>query len=159
MAFVVEDGTIVPHANSYATLEAANSFHADRGNTGWTGSEDAKKAALIKATDYIEQVYGERFIGELVSEDQSLSWPRVTSRFDFDIIPEKLILAVCDLALEALSGRPLIANVETGIKRKKVGPIEKEYLDGGVPQIKRRTIDGYLRGLVISRINVPVVRV
>ena len=74
MAFTVEDGSVVTDANAYISVSYADTFHSDRGNTDWTGTDTIKEAAIIKATDYIDQNYD--FIGTLVDVEQSLKWPR-----------------------------------------------------------------------------------
>lgn len=159
--FIPEDGSGVADANSYATLADANSYHTDRGNTSWTGTNEAKQAALIKATDYIEQVYGTRFIGEQIDVDQSLSWPRYTDIFASNVLPENLIKATCQLALEALTTdlNPSLAR-GGAVKRKKVDVLEIEYFDGAPGSTSRPAITGILKGLLRgSGLNVPTVRV
>ena len=167
MAFAVEDGTIVTGANSFVTVAYADTYHGDRGNTAWTGTDAVKEAALIKATDYIEQVYQSRWVGYLVDSDQPLSWPRTYNihgsfHVDFDIsgdIPDRLKQAVCILALEALSD-DLNPVLDRAVKREKVDVIEVEYMDHASERKKRPAIDGllraYLRGGTMS---VPAVRV
>ena len=139
MAFTVEDGTGLPDANSYAAVEYADEYFAERGVTAWTGEDEAKQGWLIQATDYIEQVFGARFIGERMTAEQALSWHRryaVTrdgTTIADDIVPLSLVRACCQYALRAISGPlmpdPLVSaegyNVVT--TRKKVGPIEKEF--------------------------------
>lgn len=76
-AFTVEDGTGLAGANAYVSLSEADDHHAGRAHAGWSSADLAsKQAAIVKATDHIELVYGERFIGQRASEAQGLSWPR-----------------------------------------------------------------------------------
>tara|TARA_B100000686_G_C16738759_1_gene945273 strand:+ start:308 stop:790 length:483 start_codon:yes stop_codon:yes gene_type:complete len=160
MAFAVEDGSIVTGANSYVTVAYADDYNTDRGNSDWTGSDAVKQAALIKATDYIEQEYAERFKGALVSDTQPLSWPR--DGFiepNYNEIPDKLKQAVCVLALEALAN-DLNPVLDRAVKREKVDVIEIEYMDNARESKSRPAINGLLRPLLNgSRYNVPVVRV
>jgi hypothetical protein len=164
MAFVPETGDIVPNANSYVTVAEADSFHADRGNTAWAATDTSmKQAALIKATDYIEQKYDGKWKGEPVVPHQSLSWPRENvPTVSSDEIPAKLKQAVCILALEAITEdlNPTLARGGL-VKREKVDVIEVEYMDGASGQTTRPAIDGLLRGLLSlsSGINRKVVRV
>jgi hypothetical protein len=62
---IVEDGSGIVGANSFATVAEADTYFADRGgNTVWDALADAdKEAALIVATDYIEKKFGTRFQG------------------------------------------------------------------------------------------------
>lgn len=73
MAFVVEDGTAKADATSYVTIAEADGYFADRGMTGWTGADAVKQSALIKATDYIEGRFGQRFIGSKKTTTQALA--------------------------------------------------------------------------------------
>lgn len=77
--FVVEDGTIVAGANSYSTVEFADSYSSDYGApTAWTSSTTAQKEeALRLGTRDIDALFEERFIGSRADEDQSLAWPRI----------------------------------------------------------------------------------
>lgn len=160
MAFTVEDGSVVAGANSYASLADAATFHTDRANTAWTGADAVKQSALIRATDYIEQKYANRWKGSPTDVDQSLSWPRyaVADNVDSDEIPERLKQAVCILALEALSAdlNPVLGRA---VKREKVDVIEVEYMDSALPEKSRPAIDGLLAPLLNgSAYNRPIIR-
>lgn len=140
MAFVVEDGTGLSEANSYVSIAEADDFNADRGNVAWTGDDAAKQAALVKATDYIEQSYGSRWRGEKLVDNQGLALPR-----DFGTpLPRQLKQAVCVLALEAIAGTDLNPTVDRAIKREKTDVIETEYMDNAAPVEQRPAIDGLL---------------
>lgn len=139
MAFTVEDGTGLPDANSYSTVEYADVYFDERGITAWAGDDTQKQAWLIQATDYIEQVFGARFVGTKKTVEQALSWPRINAvardgaELADDIVPSSLVRACCQYALRAIQGPlmpdPLVSaegyNVVT--TRKKIGPIEKEF--------------------------------
>jgi hypothetical protein len=165
--FLVEDGTVVEGANSYVAVAFADAYHTDRGNTAWTGTDAVKQAALIKATDYLQQLYNGRWVGWLVDDDQPLDWPRTYNRpaypwVDYDItgeIPDRLKQAVCILALESLSN-DLNPALDRAVKREKVDVIEVEYMDGAAERRKRPAVDGlvrpYLQG---SSLNAWAVRV
>lgn len=163
MAFVVEDGSIVEKSNAFVTVAEADTYHTDRANSGWTGTDAVKQAAIIRATDYIEQTYYGRWLGEAVSTTQSLSWPRkCVEGIDDDVVPDRLKSAICTLALEALSGdlNPALPR-GGGVKREKVDVIEVEYMDGATGKTTRPAIDGMLRSLIYfsSGYNIKVVRV
>lgn len=164
MAFAVEDGSVVTGANSYADVTTADTYHSDRGNSSWSSlSTPQKQAALIKATDYIDQEYGPSFIGEQYSEGQALEWPRSgLSSIGYDEIPDALIQAVCLLALEA-STTDLNPSLARGgaVKREKVDVVEVEYMDGAPSQTVRPAISGLLRKLIVTglQINGKSVRV
>lgn len=165
MAFVVEDGTGLPNANSYSDVAYADEYFEERGITAWTGDETQKQAWLVQATDYIEQVFAHRFVGTKVTVDQALAWPRVFAvtrdgvDLDSDMVPSAVVRACCQYALRAIQGPlmpdPLVSaegyNVVTS--RKKVGPIEKEFRvmgSGGAPILVRSypAADMLLTGLL-----------
>lgn len=164
MAFVVEDGTAKADANSYVTIADADSYFADRDNTAWTGADAVKQAALVKATDYIEGRFGQRFIGSKKTTTQALAWPR-TGAADFadTAIPVGLRRACCEYAVRALSAElaPDLKVDASGLTvvatKKKVGPIETDYAVpqtglGSTPMLFRPypAADMLLRGLVYS---------
>ena len=73
---VVEDGTNVPDANSYVTVEELVQYSADRGIL--LPVDDAEKEILlIKAMDYLELADNE-YVGLRSYPDQLLSWPRTS---------------------------------------------------------------------------------
>ena len=77
MALTKEDGSIVAGANSYADVADADAFQTDRGRAAWlAATTEVKEAALVRATDYIEQRFGLKFIGSPLGDVQELAWPR-----------------------------------------------------------------------------------
>jgi hypothetical protein len=137
--FVVEDGNGLPNANAYVTLVYANDYFASRGNAAWAAAADVdKQAAIVRATDYIETVWGEKFLGQKafvtgdVATDQALSFPRDTravfvgnttytdTQYVYSssfvgtaltkpvTIPANLLKATCEYALRALTAALLL---------------------------------------------------
>jgi len=82
MALIVEDGTGLPTANAYISVEFADTYHSDFCQPEWGGVVSAKEAAIRKATDYVDRHFdflGDRVvIGDGVNSipPQALSWPR-----------------------------------------------------------------------------------
>lgn len=153
MAFTVEDGSGVEGANAYIAVAIADEYHTDRANTGWTGDDAVKQAAIIRATDYIDKRFGDRFIGYRESKSQGLQWPRLDatdrSGYSIDDVPKQLEQACAEYALRALSLAQLAPDPAlsfttrdtTGVgstqsdtaqggailsKKEKTGPIEEE---------------------------------
>ena len=135
---VVEDGTGKTTANSYATKLEADNYFTTRGNLTWIGTDEIKESALIRATDYIEARFSQRFKGRLEFPDnpQALSFPRL-DLFDREGrsvlgVPTKLKSATIEYALKALTENLFLEPTidETGLTptliRSKVGPIEDE---------------------------------
>lgn len=83
MAFTVEDGTGVSGANAYMTAQEVTDYLTDRGRetqNGWDSlSQPAQEAAVIAATDYIEQRWRTRFRGN--KEFKDISAARATLTF------------------------------------------------------------------------------
>jgi Putative DnaT-like ssDNA binding protein len=164
MAFVVEDGTAKSDANSYVAIAEADGYFSDRGIIAWTGADAVKQAVLVKATDYIEGRFGQRFIGSKKTTTQALSWPREDAcDFADTEIPVKLRYACCEYALRALTAElaPDIKVDASGLTvvetKKMVGPIEADYAIpraglGSTPMLFRPypAADMLLRGLVYS---------
>lgn len=146
MAFIVEDGSEVPNANSYASVAFADSYFTDRGgNTVWDAlSTTDKETALVKATDYIDMRFKLMFIGCRKSRDQSLHWPRLNAVqadgwwITSDEVPVDLQKATVEYALQAAQTSELIGKEATSgtaspkiAETVKVGPItvSEKYQD------------------------------
>ena len=82
MAFIVEDGTGVSGANSYVEVSFVNDYLSERNraseNSWNTLSSAAKQANIIAATDYIEQRWGQRFLGNKKFKDISAARATLT---------------------------------------------------------------------------------
>lgn len=128
MALIVEDGTGLEDADSYAALADADTFHAERENADWAAATIAvREAALRRATDYLDSGYD--FIGERASTTQALEFPRYDDGFDG--VPSRVKKACMILALQAISG-PLMSAQTAAVlmERKKldgVGETETQY--------------------------------
>ncbi len=156
MSLIVEDGTGLTNAVSYASVAEADAYHSAMGFTGWTGVDAVKEVALRKATQYMDIMY--RWRGYRRYTTQALENPRYDpdmdiTRDDLAWPPRGLKEACSELALRALSG-DLILDVEDDrpITREKVGPLETVY---GVPTNSNQPVymiaARLLRGLIKSR--------
>lgn len=152
MAFVVEDGTIVPDANAYITATYFREYHTTRGRSvpsAPTLTDATIETWIVRASDFITQRWGTLLKGRAVSPTHTLPFPREGiivegTELDFDEIPTALKRACAEYAWQAqyvqdlapkpplpfavndASGNPVDASgVVTG-KREKVGPIEEE---------------------------------
>jgi len=169
MTIVVEDGTGVAGANSYASVEYANAYHSSRGNALWTETstspDQGKAAALIRATQAIDATYRHRWPGSRTDgRDQALAWPRTgveDSEGDAiasDEIPTELKDAVCEAALrELIEAGSMIPDLDYGgaIKRVKAGTAEVEFQGGATANTSFQLIDGILAGLLGSGSATP----
>jgi len=154
MTLVVESGSGLVNAESYASVADTDARHTALGNTAWTGTEATKEAALRRATEYMEQAYRTRWKGTRLTRAQALSWPRYGACVDgWDIpsteIPADVVSACIDLALRALAGE-LNPDLERAVIREKVGPLETEYSAHSPQSPRYRAADmalsAYLKG-------------
>jgi hypothetical protein len=166
MGIIVEDGTGLANANSYASAAEAKSYHADRGNSTWALAESAvQTSALIKATSYVDGRYFGQFLGMYPKQStQALQWPRVDAvdwrGYAITGIVQALKNAVFEAALLFLS-EDLNASQERGgmVKKVKVGPVEQEYSDSAPARTTYPAIDQAIRPLLCrSNGNIRVTR-
>lgn len=105
MTLIVEDGTGVSGANSYASLAYIDDYHSIRGNVAWAGTDSEKEIAVIKAMDFIE---GKNYRGlRQYPSTQSLTFPRLylgcKDGVEITGVPEDVKKALCEYALRALT--------------------------------------------------------
>ncbi len=171
MALITEDGTAKADAESLASVAFADTHHANRGNTAWAAlTTAAKEAALRKATDHIGAVYGQRWAGCRVTDDQALDWPRydvpkrdgaysqVPGYYVSDQVPAAVQRACVELALRTSAG-DLAPDQGQAVKRKRVeGAVEVEYQDFSSAAPRYPAIDGLLAPLLMSGGGTRLVR-
>lgn len=133
MALVVEDGSGLESANSYASLAEANAYFLDRANAAWDAAEDeARSAALIRAASALDGVYGSRWPGFRCMDLQSLDWPRYEAwdrdGYPLTGLPKKVKEAACEAALiELASAGALSKKADLGLSELTVGSITKKW--------------------------------
>lgn len=157
MTVIVEDGTgSNPLANSYGDEPGLTAYAAAR---GITLAGDLTQL-LIRAMDYTES---QQFKGQKYTQAQPLQWPRSGVTIDgfsvgVDEIPVDLINAQYVTAVSIDQGLDPLAVIEPSLKRKKTGPLEKEWQDGSSqtrinPEISRafsKLTSGSVGGNVID---------
>lgn len=123
MAFLAENGSGLPEANSLTSLEHADEYHEDRGNVAWAAmAESEREQRLILATDYVVDVFGPALAGKPATTVQGLPFPRLGSMF----VPHKVQDAVAELALISKTSS-LLGVAKRGKKSVQVGPLKVEY--------------------------------
>ena len=152
----VESGQGLPEAEAYVSVADADAWLAARGYTLWaTLMEAEKEQAIRRATDHLEQAYGQRWKGDRASDTQALSWPRSGVVVDgytipADVIPPVLANASCLLAFKAASGE-LMEDTTRAVSRETIGPITTEYERGSAQGTRYRSIDAMLAPLLKAR--------
>ena len=157
MSLIVEDGTIVAGAESFASVSDADTRLAARGFTTWATMVTAEKEqALRRGTDYMQQHYRGRWKGARTSALQMLDWPRVGvalddlsySQYQYvispNIVPNEVKFGCIDIAFKAASG-DLSPDIEREVTKEKIGPIEIEYRPGANQSRVFRSIDATLK--------------
>lgn len=167
MTLVVEDGTGLANAESFASVAEADTYLAKRGMTNWaTLTTTEKEQALVRSTDYMEQAYRLLWKGNRVTATQALSWPRewveredysstsgltgdIDGKFYYpsNVVPNEVKAACVTLAFKAASG-DLAPDLDRLTKREKVDVIEVEYETGGVQYVRFRSVDMMLGPIV-----------
>lgn len=140
VAFLAEDGTVVPGATSFVEVAAADDFLSldPTLNTGWTALDTTtKQLMLMVATQYMQ----ERVLwkGELVDKKtpQPLAWPRrnVKTREGVQlsemVVPAEVKRACALTASYLISHHEdlLYADQKTGLKRFRAETFELEWQD------------------------------
>lgn len=165
MALTVEDGTGLASADSYLSVADADTYHTDHGdNSSWSGAATAaKEEALRLGTQYLDAMYGQRWLGTRTNESQALDWPRADvedyDRFSIasNVVPQAIKDAVAEAARRSISETDgLLPDIdEPGTIKSEsdaVGALKTSTTyTGGKSQIPRfRIIDLLVAGLVRS---------
>lgn len=149
MAIIVQniDGTAVG-ANAYITVQEFKDYHADRGADTSAFDDEAIEAAIVRATDYLDQRFN--FVGKKrLGRDQTTEWPR-SDAWDRDRnyingIPPEVKEACAEYALRALAAElnPDPERNASGVavlsKSEAVGPISESvtFVGGAVFQMPK----------------------
>ena len=134
MALVIEDGTQVSGADSYATDAEFVAYAAARSLT-IPATEVLRDPLMIKAMDYLANMEGE-MQGLRVSSTQALSYPRTgVSLFGFivesDTIPIELKNAQMEAAFAAYTQDLLTNGIVSNVASEAVDVISTSYFKGG----------------------------
>ncbi|AFV81268.1 head-tail adaptor Ad1 [Vibrio phage vB_VpaS_MAR10] len=144
ITLIVQQGRYpIRGANSFASVEDADKYHEQRGNTAWAALDaEKKKAALIQATDFMASEY--KFRGRKMYGEEDPNFPQLLPfpRAEFEDsagrsileTPQGVVRATIELAGYA-SKAPLYPNQENLLKpgglvtkvSKKTGPLTTTY--------------------------------
>lgn len=158
MALIVEDGSGLTNAESYASVAEFKDY-ADKVGHDYTGYTDTKiEQALRRATTWLDARYARSFKGEQTKTDQALQWPRTGVWYRlFSVgaftIPDKLKNALCEAAWrELVTPQSLSPDRTENVKRDRVGDVETEFRSQAVglaPSFP--AVDSLLVDLVMDR--------
>ena len=133
MALIIEDGTIIDNANSFANVEECRAFADSRGLT-LPADDKAVEVLLVKACDFLFSLETD-FQGTRVDAEQQLPFPRNSILlYGADIsgiVPKVIKQAQCRLAFDASQGELLATGSGRVISKEQVGPLQNEYADDG----------------------------
>lgn len=123
---VQDDDGLVENANGYVSLDYFKTYCTTRGHRIIQDDEQLQ-IGIILATDYIEQRWGQYFLGNPLTETQALHFPRDA----FVGIPEILKKATAEYAIRALA-KPLAPDpvedptgYQVSREMKTLGPLQK----------------------------------
>lgn len=78
---ILETGSGVPNANSYASTDESDNYADASFNTPWIRyTDDEKERRLILSSRFVDRMYNSQWIGIKKTEAQGLAWPRVGIR-------------------------------------------------------------------------------
>lgn len=160
MALVIEDGTNVTGANSYASVDDLVTYAGARKIT-LPAEEADQEVLLVKAMDYLNTLTP-RWRGYPTFDDQPLAWPRTYNRKDLgipaDLKTAQIVAAIAAMTIDLM---PVQSGTQRSATRKTVGPITVQYQNTGssygTPRIPQ--LDAILRPMFSGGLgSVPVVR-
>lgn len=171
VTLIVEDGSIVTGANTYASVATVRQYADDYGKTGLPVDDNTLSQAILRAMIYIEafepRLNGERF-NPAPALVQPLAFPR---RYDgggtsFDgngqadiwgfiedtlpaTLSKNLINAVCQAAVECCLGDMLPNITGPMVTKETVGPLSTEYSEkiGALTQTRFVLVDTLMEPL------------
>jgi len=155
ISIVIEDGTVVYNANSYASVQETVTYAAVH-NVSIGSNSDTIIKQLVVAADYIDNKE-QAFQGKRVDPAQMLCWPRTgVSLFDEDVssitIPHRVKQAQMELVLAQAQNVTLTpAGTRSNVKRERITrDFEIEFFNSSDTP-KLTTVDRLLRPLYSSR--------
>lgn len=135
MSFIIEDGTGVAGATSYATVAQAQAYATDRGLSLPAAEADVQKL-LIKACDFLQSLE-DQYQGSRTDAEQALAWPRSgvtvfgTRLVEDDAIPSMLVQAQCQLAVDLVDNDLQPTDQGKEVQTETVGPLSTTYFRSG----------------------------
>lgn len=141
MSLILEDGSQVVNANTYASLAYASTYFTNIGKGDDWSNLDNQSALLIRAQQYMYRVYHNSWAGYRVASSQALDWPRVwvpildvaggfgpyPQYISETSIPDQVKQAQCELALRFGQNGDLITDIPQEVLSEQVGSVKVTY--------------------------------
>ena len=135
MAFIVEDGTGLANATSYASVAEFDAYWTDRGDDDIVlCSTPEKEVALILGTDWVDLLHrwvGRKKVADSQSPEQALEWPRegafdphTIRAIDPDSVPVQVKNATIEAAAAAISN-DIFPNVLKDLEQQVVAETKR----------------------------------
>jgi hypothetical protein len=165
MALIIEDGTIVASANSYATVVELKAFATARGVA--LPIDATIESYTLVAIDYLEAQRSNYKGAKVAPATQSLQWPRQEVYIDDVLfpstsIPKELRYAQCQLVIELSKGVNLQPTRSSAfVTHEKVGAIETRYSEKVATSVTPTmpAVDNWLEPLMAHGSLLSTVRV
>ena len=155
MALIIEDGSIVPNANSFVTAAEMIAYAALRGVT-IPADTTTQEQQLILAMDYLTG-REQSMRGTRVSDLQELPYPRFNVRYNGyyiqdSEIPKELKNAQIELSIQVGNSELLISKTTDNVESISLdGVISKSFFNGGSwSTVRTGKADAYLDVLMVN---------
>ena len=160
MTLIVEDGSGLVDAESYASVAEFKAYCDKRAMDYSAIIDSTIETLLIRATDYMVNVYRNRWQGRRTNQFQALDFPRYDVVVDgysvaSNIVPPLVKNACIELAFKA-NTIELLPDIERATIREKVDVIEVEYDKFAPVQTRYAQIDNMLSVLLSSADSLSV---
>jgi hypothetical protein len=161
---IVEDGSIVPGANSFVDRDTVKAYADARRLTFDIVDTDAADAAVLEAGDYLKNEMRYVYRGARISYAQTMPYPRQGASeyrgpaIPSNVVPWRLCDAQCALAVRAKAAPgQLQIDLDHGgkIKSEKVDVLETTYADGAGIETLIMEVQGLLNPLLLTAGMIP----
>jgi hypothetical protein len=142
MSLIVEDGTGVAGAISYASVEDARAYAAERGLV-LPVDDAAVEVLLVRACDYLESLESQYKGVRTTPGTQALAWPRSlvflfgnATSIDDALIPTRLRQAQCQAAFDLQTADPQATGTGREVLSETIGPLSTTYAKRGTAAVR-----------------------
>ncbi len=159
MSLIVEDGSGLTMAESFASIASADAYIENRYGAGsaWSTKSDIQKEQSLRlATEFLMNRFRGRWKGTLKTTSQALPWPRIEVEDeeghlrDSTILPPELVYATIEAAKRIAEGVTLEEDLKRGghVESVQVGVLSKKMSASASPETRYTRIERLLSGLV-----------